>query len=177
MKLFAMITVGLFLLAGCASSSGTTDIIPIQSSVKNLDEAAEFALRLSHLNADDVEFGRKEMLGRGGNNICELEYVSNAAKYKCYINVDTGMVIKYDFDGSLSNAGSILGQAEITDLLKTFAPDIKEDSIDMNVDKSNDDGITVYEGIASGDKYQYSFEISATSGTLVEWDSTLIENE
>ena len=162
-------------LTGCASDSESSNpvMISINSSVSSLEEAKAYALLFSHLDADDVEFTRKEMIGSDGYNICQLEYISGSNEYKCYINADTGVVIKYDFDGRLPQTGSVIGHAEITSLLKKLAPDIDEDTVVMDRDNSNDDGLMVYEGVASSDTYDYSFEIHATSGTVVEWKSTM----
>ena len=164
-----------FSLLGCVSESESSNpvVISINSSVSSLEEAKAYALLFSHLDADDVEFTRKEMIGSDGYNICQLEYKSGSNEYKCYINADTGVVIKYDFDGYLPKTGTVIGHSEITSLLKKFAPDIDEDTVDMDRDNSNDDGLMVYEGVASSDTYDYSFEIHATSGTVVEWKSTM----
>lgn len=141
--------------------------------IDRIETAKQFALDFSGENREKVSFELEEYdeLER----VYKLKFGNSLRSYRCEIDSETGLIIKYEFDGEPNfnrYSEGVLGQSEVVKIIMKIDNSVVESDIAMHIDKRNDDGITVYEGEAYSGIYKYCFEIEAVSGAIVQWETS-----
>lgn len=143
-----------------------------------MDDAKKLALQFSRIEENsETDFSNQSYNVK--KETYELEYSYQKCDYYCKIGVKDGVILEYEFDGVLPSGktfGAVLGQGRIREILLTIDETIDEATVNMQLDKYDDDGQMVYEGTAQGERFNYEYEFQITSGIIVQW-KTYLNNE
>ncbi len=134
-----------------SSNNTTTDKI-------TKDEAKQIALK--HANVTNITNYEIEL----DDNKYEIEFKANKKEYEYEINATTGKIIKYSIDNNYKEPNPIIS---------------KEEAKQIALDHANVTNITNYEIELDDNKYEiefkannkeYSYEINATTGKIIEYE-------
>lgn len=170
----------LYLLAESksVSSSGVlSQGSPSAGAYISADDAKSAALSHAGVSADSAEFISYEMDFDDGRMIYEIEFLAGGVKYEYEIDAESAAVIKQETEnaGGSSGAGSSSG-AITREQAQEIALNHAGISVsDITVSKLElDDNKYDFEFISGG--YKYDYEISASTGNIVEWKKEAASN-
>lgn len=180
----------LYLLAESksVSSSGVlSQGSPSAGAYISADDAKSAALSHAGVSADSAEFISYEMDFDDGRMIYEIEFLAGGVKYEYEIDAESAAVIKQETEnaGGSSGAGSSgagsssagsSGAAITREQAQEIALNHAGISVsDITVSKLElDDNKYDFEFISGG--YKYDYEISASTGNIVEWKKEAASN-
>ena len=128
------------------------------NSIITKDEAKEIAL--NHANVTNITNYEIEL----DDNKYEIEFKANNKEYDYEINATTGKIIKYSIDNNYKKPNPIIS---------------KDEAKQIALDHANVTNITNYEIELDDNKYEiefkynnkeYSYEINATTGKIIEYE-------
>lgn len=167
-----------------ATNSSGTATAPAQAkpntntSTGSVDEAKAQEIALAHagVKAADATITKSKLDYDDGRQVYEIEWYANGAKYDYEITVDTGEVVKSDYEAKTvvgNDNGATISEADakktvLARVSGATASDIYEWELDY------DDGRPEYEGKIIYGGSEYEFTIDAASGTVTEWDVEVI---
>lgn len=175
MKKNILISVALILVAlsGCSY---------MKNNYIGEDKAKSIALSDAGLDADSVTFIRSSLDADDGKMLYDVEfYTKDYIEYDYEIDAQNGNIISNDKDVENYNplAGvnqttqtdsEIISEGEAKSIALQKVPGSTEENI-RELRLETDDGIKVYEGKIIFDKKEYEFEINATTGEVISWES------
>lgn len=185
LRIFALLlTVG---LAGCNTAasrqSGGTMVTATSAAASGITRTQAQAAALAHtgLNESDVTWIGVHSDRDDGLPIYEVEFFSGSHEYDYKIDAATGAILSYNIDydkfavpDSLSNSIAIDENAA-KELALSKVPGATASDIRIRLDY---DGIRpIYVGTIIYGEMKHDFEISATDGTIYEWDAESIYDD
>ena len=142
------------------------------------EKAKTIALNHAGVSASSASFVRVELDYDDGRAEYEVEFWNGNKEYDYSIDALTGEIRGYDYDienynipstsGSSSQSGSYIGETRAKEIVRNRAGISGGTFTEFKLDY--DDGRAVYEGELRDGWREYSFEIDATSGTILEWE-------
>lgn len=107
--------------------------------------------------------------------VYEGEVWENQVEYEFEINAITGEFVKWDTENhgtSGNSTGTAAGQASISyEEAKQIALEKVPGAQLKKLELDYDDGLLIYEGELWKDRMEYEFEIDATTGKILKWES------
>ena len=174
----SILVVSSITISGCGNQKITNNII-------TLEEAKEIALRNANLSEDEVTFISSKL--ESDNNIkkYDIEFYHENKEYDYEINALDGSIIEMDFD--VENYNIFQGQNEnnnsnlnINEALisEEKAKEIALDNAKLTMDQVTfkkvemdfDDGIKKYDIEFYYNNKEYSYEIDANTGSILEYE-------
>lgn len=174
----SILVVSSITISGCGNQKITNNII-------TLEEAKEIALRNANLSEDEVTFISSKL--ESDNNIkkYDIEFYHENKEYDYEINALDGSIIEMDFD--VENYNIFQGQNEnnnsnlnINEALisEEKAKEIALDNAKLTMDQVTfkkvemdfDDGIKKYDIEFYYNNKEYSYEIDANTGNILEYE-------
>lgn len=142
-----------------------------------LDEAKELVLKKAGLDEEDVVFTKAKLDYDDGRLVYEIDFKTDKTRYDAEVDATNGEIIQWEVEAKNNAANKEqTANAELITLedAKKIALDkagLKEKDVvfeEARLDK--DDGRLVYDIEFRHDRVEYSFEIDATDGTIIEWE-------
>lgn len=147
------------------------------------EKAQEIALEHAGVDAKDVSYIHTKTDYENRRKVYEVEFFTNDYKeYDYEIAVSDGTILKIDYDaerwdrnGRSASPSKAASQNEITQeeaqeiALKQAGISASQASY-IRIHKDWDDGRSTYEGEMVYGDLEYEFEISASTGAILEWD-------
>ena len=151
-----------------ASSSGTTI---------TEDAARQAALTHAGLAESDVQFVQCKLDRDDGRQVYEVEFYTSSAEYDYEIDAATGEVLSYDYDAEnyTPAATGATGTQITSDDAKRIALEhagvAESDAARLKVELDRDDGRQVYEVEWDVGRTEYSYEINAADGSILNYET------
>lgn len=138
------------------------------------EAAKQAALNHAGVRADEVTFVKTERDYDDGRLIYEVEFYRGTEEYDYEIDAASGEVLSYDYDAE-AYAPAQSGSSSVTaeqakQLAFTHAGVSEADVRGLEMDTDNDDGRTVYEFEWKVGNTEYSCEIDAATGTVLQFE-------
>ena len=153
---------------------------PPSSSGTFIGEASAKAKALAHagLTSSQVTFVQAKLDRDDGRTVYDIEfYTSDYKEYDYEIDAYTGAVLSYDYDADFytppTSSGSYIG----LDRAKEIALAKVSGATSANIRRAyqdRDDGRVTYEIEIRYNLRDYEFEIDASTGAILDWDSESI---
>ena len=167
------------------------------SAITNITEAKAKEIALTHagVNTADVIFIKAKLEWDDGRQIYDIEFYSGNIEYDYEINAATGEIWSHDRDiehydiphnsdnshnsGSSHNnnhtsgsqtTNSYIGEAKAKSIALAHAGLSESEVTRIRVEFDYDDGWYVYEVEFDKGRMEYSYDIDATNGNILEWD-------
>ena len=151
-----------------ASSSGTAI---------TEDAARQAALTHAGLAESDVQFVQYKLDWDDGRQGYEVEFYTSSAEYDYEIDAATGEVLSYDYDAEnyTPAATGATGTQITSDDAKRIALEhagvAESDAARLKVELDRDDGRQVYEVEWDVGRTEYSYEINAADGSILNYET------
>ena len=136
------------------------------------EKAKTIALNHAGVSASKATFAHVEADYENGRKVYEVEFYSGNKEYDYEIDASTGDVLSYDYDAEYytptQNTGSYIGETKAKQIVEQKAGTTgtyHEFKLDF------DDGRAVYEGELRNGRMEYSFEIDAVTGAILDWEA------
>ena len=145
---------------------------------------AHAGVTIDNIYGYQVEFERDD-----GVYLYEIEFYSDYTEYSYEINALTGSILKYDKEfeddhhhiqttapaatsapSPSSSPSSYIGEAKAQEIALADAGVSSSDIRGYKVELDRDDGIVVYEIEFHSGRVEYSYEINASTGSIVKSD-------
>lgn len=156
-------------VSGSGSSSATTD----SASLLSEDDARQAALTHAGLAESDVQFVQCKLDRDDGRRVYEVEFYTTSAEYDYEVDAQTGEIVAYDYDAE--NYTPVASGTQITsDDAKRIALEhagvAEADAARFKVELDRDDGRQIYEVEWEVGRTEYSYEINAADGTILNYE-------
>ena len=149
-----------------------------------LEKARQIALKKAGVSANDVRWEDREFDLDDGTPVYELEFRAGKVEYSCDVHAVTGAVLDYDVehddddeDRPVSSSSSSSSSAEYIGMDKAkaialekagvAAGDVRWESAELD----RDDGTPVYELEFRAGKVEYSCDVHAESGKILDYEA------
>lgn len=154
---------------------------PASTSAQAITEAQAKAIALGHASlseADVIALYAKQDY-EDGRLIYEVEFYHSTAEYDYEIDAYSGQILSYDYDAEQfgSNTSAKNMKSSTTDIGLESASQIALQQVPgatsehlKRIHLDYDDGIAIYEGKIIYGEFEYEFEISAATGSILDWD-------
>lgn len=161
-----------------ASVTDTAEEITIVQNVQSngeisLDDAKAAALADAGVTEDSATFVKAKKERDDGRNIYDIEFYADNTKYEYEINAADGSVISSERDANVNNgaAQSDAGlDAEAAKAAALAEARLTEDAVTfVKTSLDYDDGRRIYDIEFVSNDVEYSFEISADDGSIIEY--------
>lgn len=152
----------------------TTTTQNVQSNGEiSLDDAKVAALADAGVTEDSATFVKAKKERDDGRNIYDIEFYADNTKYEYEINAADGSVISSERDANVNN-GAAQGDAGLdAEAAKAAAlaeAGLTEDAVTfVRTSLDYDDGRRIYDIEFVSNDVEYSFEISADDGSIIEY--------
>lgn len=181
-----------------SSSAGSSAVIDRSNGAISIEKAKEIALAHAGVAAADVSFVRAEQDRENGKNVFDIEFYQGNTEYDYEIDVVTGDILSYDTDienyanptvnpapvsiGGASasttaptQSSQYIGEEKAKSIALAKAPGATLSNIQLHLEY--DDGIAVYEGTIVYNEIKYEFDIRATDGAIISWESESVYDD
>ena len=138
-----------------------------------VDKAKEIALNEAGLAADSVTFTKSFLDMDDGVLQYEIEFITSDAEYSADVRASDGTILKWDVDRNHSSATESQGDIGIDKAKEIAAKKAGFAVSDVTFVKERidiDNGIRQYEIEFIKDNTEYSADVSASDGTILDWD-------
>ena len=141
----------------------------------DIGEAGAKQVALSHagLTEAQVTFVKVERDYEDGRLVYEVEFYCGANEYDYEIAADGGEILSYDYDAESyapAQGGSAVTAEQAKQIAFSHAGVAEADVRALELDTDRDDGRTVYEFEWKVGNIEYSCEIDAATGTVIEFE-------
>lgn len=151
----------------------------------SLEKAKEIALDHAGVKATDATFVKAKSDYEDGRAVFEIEFVVSSGntikEYDYEIAASDGSIISYDYDiegdstPTAIQAGSSQNTSEISlekakEIALSHAGIASANAFEMEGKLDWDDGMSIYEIEFKAGGYEYSYEVDAATGSIVEFD-------
>ena len=155
--------------ATASSSAGSSDLI-------SEDDARLTALTHAGLaERSDVQFVQCKLDRDDGRQVYDVEFYTTTAEYDYEIDAVTGEILSYDYDAEHYTAPAASGTQITSDDAKRIALEhagiAEADATRFKVELDEDDGRQVYEVEWEVGRTEYSYEISAADGSILNYET------
>ena len=142
-----------------------------------MEEAKAKALENAGLTASQVTFTEAKLERDDGREIYDIEfYTADYKEYDYEIDAKTGAVLEMDYDAESftppASSGTITME-KAKEIALAKVPGAKEENI-VKLELDRNDGRPVYEVEIIYSAMEYEMEISASDGTILEFESESI---
>ena len=138
-----------------------------------VDKAKEIALNEAGLTADGVTFTKSFLDMDDGVLQYEIEFITGDAEYSADVKASDGTILKWDVDRNHSAASPSQGDIGVDKAKEIAAKKAGFAVSDVTFVKERldiDNGIRQYEIEFIKDNTEYSADVSASDGTILDWD-------
>lgn len=142
-----------------------------------LEEAKELVLEKAGLKEKDVVFTKSKLENDDGRWVYEIDFKTDETRYDSEVDAIEGKITEWEVEAkkNAEKKEQATVKAEITlEKAKKIALDkagLKEKDVVFEEAKlDNDDGRRVYDIEFRHERVEYSFEIDAADGTIIEWE-------
>ena len=158
-------------VSGSGSSSAAAD-----SSALLSEDAARLAA-LTHAglaDRSDVQFVQCKLDRDDGRQVYDVEFYTSSAEYDYEVDAQTGEIVAYDYDAE-NYAPAASGTQITSDDAKRIALEhagvAEADTTRLKVELDRDDGRQVYDVEWEVGRTEYSYEINAADGTILNYET------
>lgn len=136
-------------------------------------KAKSIALKNAGLKASEVEFTKVKLDKDDGVVVYEIEFYKGTREYSYEINAKSGKILKKEIEKEKQEreTNSYIGKSKAKQIALKHAG-LKASEVDyIKVKLDKDDGVAVYEVEFYNKNKEYSYEINAKTGKIIEWES------
>ena len=142
-------------------------------------EAREIALQHAGISASDATFVRSHLDWDDGRQVYDVEFYVGNTEYDYEIDAASGDIISYDYDaewhhgqssGSSGSSSASISAQEAQNIALGHAGVNSGDTYGLKCELDRDDGRLRYEVEFMSAGYEYSYEIDANSGDILQYD-------
>lgn len=138
----------------------------------NIESSEALSAALINAGVKDYSNQRVHLDSDDGQMVYEVEFSSSSSYYKYKINAADSSVVEKSVKNYRSQSSTSISEKEAVSLVLSRVDGASED--DMYIYKEYDDGRLVYKGELWSGRYEYEFEIDASTGRFLEWDKDRI---
>ena len=157
------------------SGSSTPASSPASGTAITEDAARQAALTHAGLTESDVQFVQCKLDRDDGRQVYDVEFYTATAEYDYEIDAVTGEILSYDYDAEHYTAPAASGTQITSDDAKRIALEhagiAEADATRFKVELDEDDGRQVYEVEWEVGRTEYSYEISAADGSILNYET------
>ncbi len=140
----------------------------------DLDEAKEIVLKKAGLKENDVVFTKAKLDYDDGRLYYEIDFKTDEKRYDTEVDAVDGDVTEWEVEEKKNPNNNAAGKQVTLDEAKKIALNkagLKEKDVVFEETKlDNDDGKQVYDIEFRHERVEYSFEIDAADGRIIEWE-------
>lgn len=150
--------------------------IPVTSAASRIGvkKAKSIALKHAGLKASQVKFKKAKLDYDDGRAVYEVEFYKGNKEYDYEIDAKTGKILSYDHDIEDNESNKSSKVKISSSKAKSIAlkhAGLKESQVrGLKVSLDDDDGKKVYEVEFHKGKYEYNYEISASTGKILDYE-------
>lgn len=173
------IVLGGVLAAAFMFTSISNPVLPSETAVVTaasrigVKKAKSIALKHAGLKSSQVKFLKAKLDYDDGRAVYEIEFYRGSTEYDYEIDAKTGKILSYDHDiedYESSKASTKISAGKAKKIALKHAG-LKESQVKgLKVSLDTDDGKKVYEVEFRKGKYEYSYEISASTGKILDYE-------
>lgn len=169
----------------CVMATTATVTMPLGESASivhaasniGIKKAKSIALKHANLKSSDVTFTKAKLDKDDGLTIYEIKFTKGNDEYEYEINAKTGKIVSYDYDldddyvvDDITTSTKNIGKTKAKSIALKHA-NLKESDVDyIKVKLDHDDGVAIYDVDIYDDNMEYSYEINAKTGKIIEWE-------
>lgn len=168
-----------------AVKTTTADAVKTTAAITEA-QAKQIALEHANLAEADVTFIYVKQDYEDGRLVYDVEFYQNTTEYDYEIDAQNGKILSYDYDAEYHNKSSkskavtqdstsYIGIESASKIALQKVSGATSDNL-RSIHLDYDDGIAVYEGKIIHGEMEYEFEISATTGDILDWDVESIDD-
>lgn len=160
----------------------TSTTISTNTSAQAITEAQAKEIALEHANlseADVISIYVKQDY-EDGRLVYEVEFYHSTAEYDYEIDAQSGQILSYDYDAEqfgentkastgIKSSTTDIGIDSASQIALQKVPGATSEHL-RSIHLDYDDGIAIYEGKIIYGELEYEFEISAATGSILDWD-------
>ncbi len=138
-----------------------------------LEKAKEIALNKAGLTENDVVFAKTLREIDDGILQYEIEFLKDNTEYSADVRASDGEIIKWDIDTERAPAAPASGDIDVEKAKEIAAAKAGYGVSDVTFTKQHmdiDNGVRVYEIDFIKDNTEYSADVRASDGTILDWD-------
>lgn len=183
--LIASILIGSIFISGCSTKKITNNNV-VNNEI-TLEQAKEIALKNANLTESEVIFISSKLEIDDGIKKYDIEFYHENKEYDYEINAVDGSIIEMDFDvenynisqeqNKIENNNSNLNSNEVS-ISEEKAKEIVLNNANLTIDQVTfkkvemdfDNGIKKYDIEFYYNNKEYSYEIDASTGSILEYD-------
>ncbi|MCD7830024.1 MAG: PepSY domain-containing protein [Clostridiales bacterium] len=162
------------------TTTATTDTTTTTDTV-TAAEAKDIALDHAGVAEADATFTKAELDYDDGVQVYDVEFYTTTTEYEYEINAATGAVVSHSQETistgttgttgtTNTTSGDIITSAEAKQIALNHAGVSESNARQMEVELDYDDGIQVYEVEFKSGTMEYSYEIKAADGTILDYE-------
>lgn len=138
-------------------------------------KAKEIALKHAGVKSSQADFTKVKLDKDDGVSVYEIDFNTDNAEYDYEIHAKTGEVLKAEYEAvENNNSGKKqITAAEAKKIALKHAGYSENEVSRLKCKKDTDDGVTVYEVEFTKGNVEYEYEINASTGKIISWDSDI----
>ncbi len=157
---------------------------PVGTVTLTKEQAKEKALERAGLTS--ATFEKVELDRENGRNVYEVEFYANGTEYDCEVDASTGAIVKFETERSEHGGNTDTGNngGNFSENKTITAEQAKEKALQhaglttakyIEVEFDNDDGRAVYDVEFVSGGYEYSYEIDAKTGAVIDFEKEIAD--
>ena len=140
----------------------------------SLEDAKKIALEYAKVKEKDAVFKKTKKDYENGKEVYDIEFYVGRDEYEIEIDINTGEIVKYDFDIESSNSKndtqSNLSLEDAKKIALEYAKVKEKDAVFKKTKKDYENGKEVYDIEFYVGRDEYEIEIDANTGEIIEYD-------
>ncbi len=140
----------------------------------SLEDAKKIALEYAKVKEKDAVFKKTKKDYENGKEVYDIEFYVGRDEYEIEIDINTGEIVKYDFDIESSNSKndtqSNLSLEDAKKIALEYAKVKEKDAVFKKTKKDYEDGKEIYDIEFYVGRNEYEIEIDANTGEIIEYD-------
>lgn len=160
------------------NENGTTTTTTTSGDIITTAEAKEIALDHAGIAEADATFTKTKLEYDNGVQVYDVEFYTTDAEYDYNINAATGAVVNAEQEGrktqttttTTTTSGDTITSDEAKTIALNHAGVSESNTREMEVELDYEDGIQVYEVEFKSGTMEYSYEIKAADGTILDYE-------
>ncbi|MCD8051188.1 MAG: PepSY domain-containing protein [Clostridiales bacterium] len=160
------------------TTTTTTNNTTTTTATITADDARETALNHAGVAEADATFTKTKLDYEDGVQVYDVEFYTATTEYEYEINASTGAVVNAEQEGrktqttttTTTTSGDIITSAEAKTIALNHAGVTESNAREMEVELDYEDGIQIYEVEFKSGTMEYSYEIKAADGTILDYE-------
>jgi uncharacterized membrane protein YkoI len=171
-KRFVIVAAAAAILFSCFAAAGSTDAYAAKDRI-SMKQAKKIAVKDAHRKYSKVDFTKARTEYDDGIKHYDIEFTYKTSKYRYEYDYEISMsgdILESGFDREPISRGKFIGVAKAKSIALKKAKLTASQVTFTSAHREYDDGRYIYDIEFFHGNWEYSFEIHAKTGRILEWD-------